>query len=143
MKRTLAIKNDIGQLTYLNDFLQQFASEAKLDQPACMNFRLAIEEAVVNVISYAYPGEKDKEITISAEYDAQKIKVEITDSGIAFDPTSKQTPDTSLPLEERPVGGLGIFLVKQLMTEVTYCRSGNKNILTMIKDLDKPWRILT
>ena len=124
------------QLTCLNEFLQEFASEASLDGSASINIRLAIEEAVVNIISYAYPGEQDGEIAISAEQDAQRVRVTIADSGIAFDPTTKQAPDISLPLEERPIGGLGTFLFKQLMTEVTYCRSGDKNILTMTKDLD-------
>ncbi|MCD8193264.1 MAG: ATP-binding protein, partial [Tannerellaceae bacterium] len=57
------------------------------------------------------------------------------DSGISFNPTVKQTPDISLPVSDRPIGGLGIFLVKQIMNEVKYDRIGNKNILTMVKDI--------
>lgn len=120
----------------MNDFLDVIIGESGLSESDGINFKLAVEEAVVNIISYAYPKEKKKEIDITVTYDTNRIKTVITDTGIAFDPTAKQAPDTSLPLEERPIGGLGTFLLKQLMTDVSYRRTGNKNVLTMIKDID-------
>lgn len=136
MKKSLTIKNDIGQLACLNEFLQQFFPDTFTGKADGMNIRLAIEEAVVNAISYAYPDEEGKDIDVCVETGAKRIKVVITDSGVAFDPTAKKEPDISLPLEKRPIGGLGTYLVKQLMTDVSYSRSGGKNILTMIKTLD-------
>jgi anti-sigma regulatory factor (Ser/Thr protein kinase) len=101
-----------------------------------MNLKLAVEEAVVNIISYAYPGKEEESISVSLEHGINHLAVVITDTGIAFDPTGKKEPDLSLPLEERPIGGLGTFLLRQLMTNVSYTRLGNKNILTMIKETD-------
>lgn len=136
MVKTLHIKNDLEQLSLLNEFLEESMLEFGLDDAVFLNLKLAIEEAVVNIILYAYPGKKEKKIEIRLEYNMGRLAVIITDTGIAFDPTSKKEPDVSLPLEERPIGGLGTYLVKQLMTEVSYNRSGGKNILTMIKEID-------
>jgi anti-sigma regulatory factor (Ser/Thr protein kinase) len=136
MVKTLHIKNNIGQLSLLNQFLEESMQEPGPDSAAFMNLKLAIEETIVNIISYAYPGKKEESITIRLEHNANRLAVVITDTGIAFDPTGKKEPDISLPLEERPIGGLGTFLVRQLMTKVSYTRSGNKNILTMIKEID-------
>jgi anti-sigma regulatory factor (Ser/Thr protein kinase) len=136
MVKTLHIKNDIGQLSLLNRFLEKSMREYGLDSAVFMNLKLAVEETVVNIISYAYPGKRGKKITIRLEQDINRLTVVITDTGIAFDPTGGKKPDISLPLEERPIGGLGTFLVKQMMTDVSYTRSGNKNILTMIKKID-------
>lgn len=127
----------MGQLSLLNQFLEESMQEYGLEGAARMNLKLAIEEAVVNIISYAYPGKKEENITVSLEHGINRLTVVITDAGIAFDPTDKKKdPDLSLPLEERPIGGLGTFLLRQLMTDVSYTRSGNKNILTMIKETD-------
>jgi anti-sigma regulatory factor (Ser/Thr protein kinase) len=136
MVKTLHIKNDIGQLSLLNRFLEESMREYGLDSAVFMNLKLAVEETVVNIISYAYPGKKKERITIRLKHDTGRLTVVITDTGIAFDPTNSKKPDISLPLEERPIGGLGTFLVRQMMTDVSYTRSDNKNILTMIKKID-------
>lgn len=135
MIKEIHITNELSQLVALSDFVTQTSNEIGLDERMCMRLNLALEEAVTNVILYAYPGEKNKDITIRMEKNSGRLKITLVDSGIAFDPTAKATPDTSLPLHERPIGGLGIHLIKQMMTSVTYSREGNKNILTMIKDL--------
>jgi anti-sigma regulatory factor (Ser/Thr protein kinase) len=134
MAKTLHIKNDIEQLSLLNQFLEESMREFGLDSAVFRNLKLATEEAVVNIISYAYPGKKEEKITICLERNINRLTVVITDTGIAFDPTGEEKPDISLPLEERPIGGLGTFLVGQMMTNVSYTRLGNKNILTMIKE---------
>ncbi|MDR1556579.1 MAG: ATP-binding protein [Tannerellaceae bacterium] len=135
MAETLHIKNEISQLTHLDEFLLQSTGSLDLNPGIRMNLKLAIEEAVVNVILYAYPGETDKDIFIHLEHSEKEVCIVITDYGIAFDPTDGEKPDILLPLEKRPVGGLGTFLIKQLMTKVSYCRTGNKNVLTMIKKI--------
>jgi anti-sigma regulatory factor (Ser/Thr protein kinase) len=119
----------------LHEFIRQATEEFNLSLSVDMNLKLAIEEAVVNVILYAYPGETDKDIFISFDADREGLTICITDYGIAFDPTAMKAPDITLPLEQRPVGGLGAYLVKQLMTKVSYTRSGDKNILTLIKKI--------
>ena len=98
-------------------------------------FSHILEEAVTNVIQYAYPDKKDQDIRIDMSYENKRLTIVITDTGISFNPLERQEPDLTLSLEERPIGGLGIYLVKQLMTEVSYSRSAGKNILTMAKDI--------
>ena len=94
-----------------------------------------MEEAIVNIINYAYPEGKMGDIRLKASFDSEpsRILFELTDSGIPFDPTSVKEADVTLGIEERPVGGLGIFMMRKLMDEVTYKRQEEKNILLMIK----------
>ena len=135
MTNTLYIKNELEQLTRLYAFLEQQAGVYKLEELQSMQIKLALEEAVTTVILYAYPDKKDQDIRIDMSYEDKRLTIVITDTGLDFNPLERQEPDLTLSLEERPVGGLGIYLVKQLMTEVTYKRSAGKNILTMTKDI--------
>lgn len=135
MTNTLYIKNELGQLTRLYAFLDRQADAYELEDLLLMQIKLVLEEAVTNVILYAYPEKVDQDIRIDMNYENKRLTIVITDTGIAFNPLERQEPDLTLSLEERPIGGLGIYLVKQLMTEVTYNRSDGKNILTMTKDI--------
>jgi anti-sigma regulatory factor (Ser/Thr protein kinase) len=74
-------------------------------------------------------------VDIEVTADQEWMTFVITDTGIAFDPTTKEDADTTLSAEERPIGGLGIFLVRQLMDDINYNREGNKNVLTLRKKL--------
>lgn len=134
MTNTLIIKNDPGQLALLYEFLEQLADSCGISTPQQMEIKLALDEAVTNIIQYAYPGTTG-DIRIDIECDNRKLKITITDKGIPFNPLENKEPDITLPLEERPIGGLGIFLVKQLMADVSYQRSDGYNILTMTKDI--------
>ncbi len=135
MTNTLIIKNELEQLTRLYAFLDRQAAAYGLEELQLMQVKLALEEAVTNVILYAYPDKKDQDIRIDMSYENKRLTIVITDTGTDFNPLERQEPDLTLSLEERPIGGLGIYLVKQLMTEVTYSRSAGKNILTMTKDM--------
>jgi len=97
--------------------------------------RLAVEEAVVNVMNYAYPAGEEGEIEIRLMSDGTVLRTVIIDSGVAFDPTIEKKADTSLPPEERQIGGLGILLYRELMDSINYEREGGKNILTLNKQL--------
>lgn len=135
MINTLHIKNKLEQLTRLYEFLDLHASAYGLEEQLTMQIKLALEEVVTNVILYAYPDKKDQDIRIDMNYGNKQLTIVITDKGTPFNPLEMKEPDITLPPEERPIGGLGIYLVKQLMTEVTYSRSSGKNILTMTKDI--------
>ena len=135
MINTLHIKNELEQLTRLYEFLDLHASAYGLEEQLTMQIKLALEEVVTNVILYAYPDKKDQDIRIDMNYGNKQLTIVITDKGTPFNPLEMKEPDITLPPEERPIGGLGIYLVTQLMTEVTYSRSSGKNILTMTKDI--------
>ena len=134
IQRSITLPNDIATITQLSEFVETVCEEKGLDMALTMNLNLALEEAVVNVMSYAYP-DSQGDVKVDIIIDDQKVVSTLTDSGIPFDPTQKGDVDTTLPAEERPIGGLGIHLVKQIMDKVSYQYVGNQNILTLEKNI--------
>ena len=115
------------------DFIEQGAKEIEFDARVLTRIRLASEEALVNVINYAY---RDKQGSLEIIYDikdGKRLVVSIIDSGAPFDPLSMPEPDITSPMEKRKIGGLGIYLVRSIMDEVSYRREKGKNILTLVK----------
>lgn len=133
LTETLVIKNDVHEVLKLNHFQKSFYAQMDLDPSLTRQLQLAVEEAVVNVIDYAYPIGTDGEISIKMMYDEQRLKIIIVDSGVVFDPTLKEKTDTTLSAEDRQIGGLGIHLVREMMDSINYEREGGKNILTLTK----------
>lgn len=117
-------------------FLRRNATDAGFDRAGVNRIVLASEEAVVNVIHYAYPDtEGDVEIQVRELDGDAGIEIVVRDRGIAFNPLERDAPDITAPVEDRPIGGLGIFMVQQIMDSVRYERRGDENILTMAKRL--------
>ena len=135
LKRSLILPNDIETIPQLNEFIAAVAEEVALDMSLGMSLNIAIEEAVVNVMEYAYPDGEKGNVEIEVTVDEGWLTFIISDSGIAFDPTTKEDADTTLSAEERPIGGLGIFLVKKLMDTIEYQRTDGKNVLTLRKNI--------
>ena len=127
--------NNVQEVPQLATFIDTIADENGIDLSTSMNLNLAMEEAVVNVMKYAYPDESGRSIDIDAIIDDNEVTFIIDDSGIPFDPTSIAEPDTNLSADERPIGGLGIHLVRQLMDSILYERRDNHNILTIKKKI--------
>ena len=96
---------------------------------------LVCEELVVNVVSYAYPPEAEGYLVVEIERTDTCLTIRFRDGGVAFNPLSKKMPDVSLPLEKRPIGGLGIFLTRKLMDDVSYERVQDENVLTIKKEI--------
>ncbi len=130
----LTLKNEVEELNKLPEFVESVCEKAGVDILLVTSLNLALEEAVTNVVLYAYQESKGL-VDIDAVYDEKQIKFIITDSGIAFDPTKKEAVDTTLGVEERSIGGLGIHLVRQIMDSVDYERVNEKNVLTLQKNL--------
>lgn len=104
----------------------------ELPMSAVFQINLALEEAVVNVMNYAYPGQEGMPVRLTAEKQDNVVIFTLEDDGVAFDPTKADEPDITLAAEDRPIGGLGIFLVNQIMSEVVYNRVGETNMLKMV-----------
>ena len=130
----LTLHNDIKQIALLPDFVDTIATRIELDHKAASNLNLALEEAISNVIMYAYPEGTDGEVSIDATVDGKNVSFVIADNGIAFDPTAKEEIDITARIDERPIGGLGIHLVRTIMDNVSYERKEEKNILTLTKN---------
>jgi anti-sigma regulatory factor (Ser/Thr protein kinase) len=129
------IENQIGELSTLAEQIDDLAAQWELSQTMAMNINLVIEEAVSNIIFYAFNNNNKHKIKISISLKNKLLTIRITDDGIPFNPLEQQQPDINLPAEERPVGGLGIFLISHMMDELNYIRKGNQNILTLYKSL--------
>lgn len=127
----------ISSLREFTDFVRLGAQAAALPAEQLDWVDLVMEEIIVNVINYAYPqGERG---TIEVGYAVEgpgKLVVQVSDTGRAFDPLAKDPPDLRLGLADRPIGGLGIFLVKQVARSITYKRENNRNILTFRLESD-------
>ena len=134
-ERHLVLHNDIQQIPQLADFVETIALEKHLSQSLAMGINLALEEAVSNVILYAYSKETDGLVDVEAILRKDSLEFIIVDSGVPFNPTAAPVVDTTLPIEERSIGGLGIHLVRELMDSVSYERKDEKNYLRMIKNL--------
>lgn len=95
--------------------------------------KLAIDEAVSNLVEHAYEGRADGTFTVRVEADENRFRIEITDTGTRFDPTTAPTPDLEANWNERTVGGLGLHFVRNVMDEVTYASDGAGNHLVLTK----------
>ena len=129
----IVLKNDIRQTPQLNAFVKQVGARLSMDDTLVHNIRLAVEEAVVNVMEYAYPEGQEGNVTVAIQSNGEKLKITITDSGIPFDPTEQKMADTTLDVEDRPIGGLGLLMVRELMDSVNYERDNGHNVLTLRK----------
>ena len=136
MGKKLVIKNDISEISKLATFVEELNEELNLTPELNFNLNLVLEEAVSNVILYAYGKEVQKEITLLANMSNNNLIFVLTDSGKEFDPTKVPDADVTLSAEEREIGGLGIFLIRQIMDMVEYQRIDGKNVLTMQKQLE-------
>ena len=135
LQRSIVLSNDIQEMPILATFVDEVCEVMGFDANVTMQMNLAIEEAVVNVMNYAYPSGTRGNIHIEAQSNDVRLKFTITDSGTPFDPTAKAEVDTTLSTEERPIGGLGIHLVRQIMDSINYERVDGRNVLTLRKKL--------
>jgi anti-sigma regulatory factor (Ser/Thr protein kinase) len=131
----LILHIDIRQISQLANFIQTLSEEKHLDPSLAMSLNLALEEAVSNVIMYAYPKDSDGLVEIEAILKDNLLEFFISDNGQPFDPTEAPQADVTLSAEERPIGGLGIYLVRSIMDSVSYERADGKNILHLTKQI--------
>ena len=136
LNETLMLKNDLHQIDVLSGFVKDITKKLNIATKTAGNVRLAVEEAVVNVMNYAYPLDLEGDITVNAKSDGRWLKFIIIDEGVHFDPTEALPVDTKLSAEDRPIGGLGIHMLRKLMDSINYERIDGKNILTLRKEIE-------
>jgi anti-sigma regulatory factor (Ser/Thr protein kinase) len=121
----------LEKLNELTEFVEECADRFGLDTKKKFGLLVAVEEAFVNICSYAYPdGVGEAEISCAAEGDA--FVFEISDSGSPFDVLSLPDPDTTLDIMDREIGGLGVYFIRRLTDDVSYRRENGRNILRMV-----------
>lgn len=134
------LTNSLTEVSTLPVFTEQVLERYGLDPEMAGHVNLMLEEALVNVIDYAYPEGVEGEIELTTEYNASEgmLTFRIADHGKPFDPTQASAPDLDASAEDRPIGGLGIYLVRTLADRVEYSREGDRNILRISIRTDKP-----
>ena len=135
MEKKLTLTNETSEIAKLAVFVEDLSEELNLPKDLVFNLNLVLEEAVSNVIFYAYPDMRGQEILLKAWLEDNILCLELKDYGLEFDPTEVPQADITLSAEEREIGGLGVFLVHQIMDTVEYRRTDGANILTMKKHI--------
>jgi len=135
MRKNLVLPNNTEEVPRLAAFVEEVCEAVGFGPALTMQINLAIEEAVVNVMNYAYPSGTRGDVSIEASSNDVRLKFTIIDSGSPFDPTARSEVDTTLSANDRPIGGLGIHLVRQIMDSINYERVDNLNILTLRKNI--------
>ena len=132
---SLELRNSLSELDTLCQSLQQFGEALGLSNKALFQICLAMEEVFSNIISYGYTDDAVHWIKIAISHDQGILMIRLEDDGIPFNPLWAEEPDCECPVEDRKVGNLGIHLCKKVMDDMIYERCGNKNILTLKKDI--------
>jgi anti-sigma regulatory factor (Ser/Thr protein kinase) len=130
---TVVFKNQLAEIERLGEVLTTFAEQHAWPPKFLFETNIALEELLTNIILYGYEDDRAHDITLRLSDDAEELAVELEDGGRAFNPLDNPDPDVTLSLEEREVGGLGIFLVRKFMTDLVYQRSEGKNRMGLKK----------
>lgn len=127
------LKNNISELDKLGRELTDFGNGIGLSKKCIFQINLALDELFTNIVSYGFPDKRLQWISVALTHDNDKVRIEMEDTGIPFDPVSTETPDPVTEIEDCKIGGLGLHLVKKIMDEITYQRCDKKNMTTLVK----------
>lgn len=132
---TVTLKNDPAEMPRLIEAVESFCDAAALPPKLAMQLSVVVDELVSNVVKYGYDDGRDGEISVTLSCADGRVRLVLRDGGRPFNPLDAPAPDLDLPVEERPVGGLGIHLVRTMMDDVRYVRGDGVNILTAEKSV--------
>lgn len=129
----LQIDNSIGALSASNERVRDFLGKCAAPTEAIFLAELVIEELVSNTIKYGYDDNEEHTIRVNVRFESGALSIEVRDDGHPFNPLEQANPDFSLPAEERPIGGLGLHLVRQMTDDVRYERQNGENVVIATK----------
>lgn len=129
----LSLKNDPAEIARLAPLVDEFCARHALAEATAAQLNLVLDEAITNIISYAYDDAGEHEIGVRISFARGALTAELVDDGRAFDPLQAAPPDIDAPLVERSVGGLGVHLMRRLMDDIRYRREGARNHLVLAK----------
>lgn len=133
--RRLSVPGRYANIPLVTNFVAEAASAAGLPEAAVYHCQMAADEATTNVIEHAYGGEDNGEIEVMCLVEPGSLTIEIVDYGVPFDPDAVEEPNIGVPLEELKPGGIGLYLMRQYMDEVTFAFADGRNRVTMRKDV--------
>lgn len=132
----LELKNELEELKRLDLSVTEYCNSHGFSSELEFALKLSLEEVVANVISYGYSDDSEHKITVKLDQVDGSVVIQVEDDGEAFNPLEQKPPDIEAPVEERPIGGLGIHLVRHYMDSLEYERRGGHNILLMKKSVN-------
>ena len=136
MNNCIEVEATLEKLDTVLEFVEVNLEAMDCPMKVAMKIAVCVEELYVNIANYAYDGQIGK-CRIDIEYDEKlpwRVRISLTDSGKYFNPLDKEAPDITLDVEEREIGGLGIFMVKNIMDNISYERKQENNIIIMEKN---------
>ncbi len=134
MLSKISLPATINNIEKATDFINRILEKADCPMKAQIQLDIALDELMSNVARYAYAhGTGDVTVSLKILDDPRRAVLTLTDTGVPYDPLKKEDPDVTLSVEDRQIGGLGIFIVKQSMDEMTYAYEDGKNIITIVK----------
>ena len=133
--KTVRITNQRDQIDTVRKFFDDYSKKNKLTEKTVHDIQMALDELLTNIVNYGYEDTDEHQIDIHFGVNDDAVKVEIVDDSKPYNILEKDNPDISLSMEDKPIGGLGIFLIKKLMSNVDYYTEEGKNHLVMIKEL--------
>ena len=131
----MSVGADPAGVREVNTAFAEFAEAHALPADVRRSLNVALDELLANALSHGRTGRDPCSVTVEMELDQERVTVTVTDNGTPFDPFGRDSPDTTLSVEERPIGGLGLHLVGQLMDQVSYQRREGHNVVVLVKQL--------
>jgi anti-sigma regulatory factor (Ser/Thr protein kinase) len=129
----MTIGTDPGHVGRVTEAFAAFADRYTVPVQVRRSLSVALDELLHNTITHGFAGQDEGEVTVDVELGPDRLSVTLTDNARPFDPFAMAAPDTRLSLADRPIGGLGIHLVRQMMDEVVYERRGEHNVVVLMK----------
>lgn len=126
---------ELESLSVFRDWIRDACNQVGLGEETCFALQLSVDEACTNIITHGYAGLDPGSIILTFQYDENKVTVTVSDFGHPFEPTDAPMPDVEAVLEDRPLGGFGLFFIYQSMDEVDYQTSEDGNCLILTKHL--------
>lgn len=136
MEQHFQLVNKMEELNRLTPWLEDLGEEWSIPMPQLLSINVVLEEALSNVIFYGFKDTEEHHIDIHFTLEGSTLSILIVDDGLEFDPTLKSDPDLSLSVEDIPIGGLGIYMIKKIMNTVEYHRENQKNYLLLKKTIE-------
>lgn len=134
--KSITAEAKIENIALVTDFVNSILEKNECSMKVQMEIDIVIDEIFSNIAYYAYaPGSGEATVQVKIEDSPKRMELVFIDRGIPYNPLENKDPDVTLDIEERKIGGLGIFLVKEMMDEVLYEYVDGQNILKLIKDL--------
>ena len=133
---SFTLKNDLSELESLTVYLETVAAKWHLAQTTVLQLNLILDELFTNIVTHGFKDDLEHDIAIHMEKRERNLQVTIIDDGCFFDPANAADPEINIPLVEKEVGGLGVFLARQYADDLRYERQKGKNIVTLIKKIN-------